>query len=149
MKKSIQNFVEVTPVIPTYCIQGRVVEMVVKRLFVPGESSCSKVVVQDSNGFCYIEDDNDELAGGSTLPKHEDTIDDNFVYQLFENSDFDEEATIDEFRFWGIEKVFRFGHCDRVLGIAEFLSRVKEHFVFQDKYYSDEPTEDKDSIFEY
>ncbi len=149
MKKETKksNFIEVTPVIPTYCIQGRVVEMVVKRLLVPGERSCSKVVVQDRNGFCYIEDDNDELAGGSTLPQHEDTINDNFVYLLFENSDFDEDSTIDQLRFWGIEKVFRFGHCDRVLDIEEFLKRVKVQFVDQDEDYSDASFDEKARIF--
>ena len=121
--------------------------MVVKRLFVPGDRSCSKVVVQDRNGFCYIEDDNDVLAGGSTLPQHGDTIVDYFVYQLFENSDFDEEATIEEFRFWGIDKVFRFGHCHRVLDIEEFLNRVKVHFIDKDKDYSDASFDEKARIF--
>ena len=63
------------------------------------------------------------------------------------DSDFDEEATIDQFRYWGIDKVYFAGHCNRVLDIEEFLNRVKVHFVDQDEDYSDASFDEKARIF--
>ena len=148
MKKETKkiNFIEVTPVIPTYSIDEIDVDRVVKYLLDPKEGTCSKVVLQFASGDCVIKDAK-HLTISSTLPQHEDTIDDNFVYLLFENSDFDEDSTIDQLHFWGIEKVFRFGHCDRVLDIEEFLKRVKVHFVDQDEDYSDASFDEKARIF--
>ena len=104
------------------------------------------MVLQFSSGGCVIEDAK-HLTISSTLPKHEDTVRDYIVNQVFENSVFDEEFTIEQFRFWGIEKVYLAGHCDRVLDIEEFLNRVKVHFVDKDKDYSVASFEDKARIF--
>ena len=143
-KKS--NFIEVAPVIPTYSIDEIDVDRVVKFLLDPKEGTCYKVVLQSSFGACVIEDAK-HLTISSTLPKHEDTVRDYIVNQVFENSVFDEEFTIEQFRFWGIEKVYLAGHCDRVLDIEEFLNRVKVHFVDKDKDYSVASFEDKARIF--
>ena len=140
------NYIEVTPVVPTYCVDGIEVERVVKCLFDPEKETCSKMILQTSFGFCIIKDDKD-LTTSSTPLLQNDTIDDDFVYELFANYDFDEEPTIDELQFWGIDKVYYAPYCNKVLGIKEFLSRVKKHFVDKNRSYFDVSFDDKNCIF--
>ena len=146
MKKTNQNFVEVTQVVPTYRIDNINVYRVVKYLFSPGLKTCSNVVLQSSSGSSVIEF-NKGFTFSSTLPMHNDSIDDDSVYELFANKGFDEEATIDEFHFWGIDKVYYTPYCGKVLGIDEFLSRVKEYIFDQNESYYFASLEDKNCIF--
>ena len=104
------------------------------------------MILQTSFGFCIIKDDKD-LTTSSTPILHNDTIDDDFVYELFANYDFHEEPTIDELQFWGIDKVYYAPYCNKVLGIKEFLSRIKEHFVDKNRSYFDVSFDDKNCIF--
>ena len=144
-KKS--NYIEVTPVVPMYCIDDVDVKRVVKHLFEPRGKARSMMVLKYSYGLSEIEYDED-LTVCSTLPLHHDTVSDDFVYELFENYEFNEKATIYELQYWGIDKVYYALDYNSVLSIKEFLSRVKENFVDKNKSYFDATVEDKDRIFE-
>ncbi len=148
MAKKISNYVEVTPAVPVYVIdENHHLARVLKYLIDISDSSLIKIVYEEFQGK-KIDVTPNHLWQCMVIPSSNDTISDVFVYELFNFLGLDKESTINEFKCWGIDKVYSSPYNGKVLGIGEFIDRVKEHFVDKDKLYCDASDEDKQCIFE-
>lgn len=140
------NFMVVEPVAPTYLVSDVNVAKIVKFLFDPEQRAPIKYVIQDASGCCLNEEDEDAMPF-STLPLHSDTVADNPVYDLFAAVDFDREATLLEFKAWGINKVYLAPFYDKVISMEDFLDGVSKHFVGKGKDYYTASSNEKEIIF--
>ena len=148
MANNNTNYVEVTPAAPAYVIdKDNHLARVVKYLIDISDCEQTMVVLQSFKGIAIEHTVNFHVDGGTSIPARNDTVWDVFVYDLFCRLDFDKESTINELNYWGIDKVYYHPYNCKVLGIVEFLDRVKENFVDKGKLYYDASDEDKQCIF--
>lgn len=141
------NIMVVEPVMPTYLVSDCEVAKVVKFLFDPEQQLPIKYVIQFASGPCLIKEAKKETGPFSSLPLHADTVADYDVYVKFMVADFDREATLREFKTWGITKVYPYPFYDRIISMEDFLDGVLEHFVGNNKDYDAASSDEKEVIF--
>lgn len=145
MKKN-NNYLVVEPVAPTYLVSDVNVAKIVKFLFDPEQRAPIKYVIQDGSGLCLMEEDKNAMPF-SPLPLHADTVADDAVYNAFMAMDYNREATLREFKAWGIDKVYLAPFYDKVIPMEDFLDGVIEHFVNKGKEYFTTSSDEKEVIF--
>ena len=131
----------------TYLVSDVNVVAVLRFLFDPEQRVPIQYVVQDASGCCLIEEEDKNAMPFSTLPLHSDTVADNPVYDLFAAVDFDREATLREFKAWGIDKVYLAPFYDKVISMEDFIDGVQKHFVGKGKDYYTASSDEKMVIF--
>ncbi len=149
-KNTNTYYIEVIPAAPTYVVVDGdcLVQRIVNYLFDFQNCEQTMVVLQSLKGIATEYAVNVRYLGGTVLPTCNDTISDVFVYQLFQRLGFDKEKTIIELQYWGIDKVYYNPYNGKVLGIVEFLDRVKENFVDKGKDFLNALYEDMKCIYE-